>query len=471
MSKQITKAVKKEDEGLGYALQCIALQSVKCLHPTKELKPMWMNKKERLLYLSSIIFNPIGLYFLTHNKYFFMRINIKLYLMAGLLGYFVEKGTVLAFKENREKVAGKKESKKFGQDDRLKRKLEHVLEHYKLEPSFVSKSEDGFTFSYEYILKNANIDNVIKRTTDIESKLALDKGRLAIDFNRDKTIFSISKEKQEIFYLEQYIDDLEIPEGYHLPAVIGIDRKTGKTLVVDAARLYDVIIGGKKRSGKSCLYNSFLQSIMYLNKNVYFIMIDFKFIEFNQYKDLANVTFIKEKKKALKMVKELNKELERRQEIIEDSGVKNIEEYNLKSENKLPYIIFATDEASIYINAFGTDSNEVESLVSNLMYLGGAFGIFTYMSFQRATHESVSTNWRANFNGNICFNMRTKTETGFVLNDELIAPQAVNQRQGDFIFKEKDTHYMRSFFIDDDHNKVLENLLKMRKRNGVGKDD
>ena len=68
-------------------------------------------------------------------------------------------------------------------------------------------------------------------------------------------------------------------------------------------------------------------------------------------------------------------------------------------------------------------------------------------------------------------NMRTKTETGFVLNDELIAPQAVNQRQGDFIFKEKDIRYMRSFFIDDDHNKVLENLSKMRKRKGVGEGD
>ena len=105
-------------------------------------------------------------------------------------------------------------------------------------------------------------------------------------------------------------------------AVIGIDRKNGKPLVVDAARLYDVIIGGKKRSGKSCFYNSFLQSIMYLNNNVYFVMVDFKFIEFNQYKDLTNVTFIKDKKMALKMVRELNKELGRRQQIIEDAGVR-----------------------------------------------------------------------------------------------------------------------------------------------------
>ena len=200
---------------MGYALQCIALQSVKCLHPRK-LKSMWQNSTEKRLYLSSIIVNPIGLYFLTHNKYFFMRINIKLYIMAGLFGYFAQKGTVLAFKENREKVGGKKESKKFGKEDKLKNKLDHVLEHYKLEPSFVSQSEDGFAFSYEYILKNANIDNVIKRTADIESKLALDKGKLAITFDRDKTIFSISKEKQETFYLEKYIDDLEIPEGCYL---------------------------------------------------------------------------------------------------------------------------------------------------------------------------------------------------------------------------------------------------------------
>ena len=105
MSKQ-TKAVKKENEGLGYALKCIALQSAKCLHP-RELKSMWQNRIEKRLYIASLAVNPIGLYFLTHNKYFFMRINIKVYAFICVFGYFIEKGTVRAFKENREKVGGK----------------------------------------------------------------------------------------------------------------------------------------------------------------------------------------------------------------------------------------------------------------------------------------------------------------------------------------------------------------------------
>ena len=114
-----------------------------------------------------------------------------------------------------------------------------------------------------------------------------------------------------------------------------------------------LLIAGTTGSGKSVCINSLIISILYKARpdEVKFILIDPKKVELNPYNGIPHllVPVVSDPKKAAGSLHWAVTEMERRYELIEGAGVRNLKGYNKSIENdpdaeRLPLIIIVIDE-------------------------------------------------------------------------------------------------------------------------------
>ena len=128
---------------------------------------------------------------------------------------------------------------------------------------------------------------------------------------------------------------LETPEFRNhksrIAACLGADV-TGRPVILDINKMPHLLVAGTTGSGKSVCINSIIMSILYKAKpdEVKLILIDPKKVEFAVYRDLPHLycPIISDPKKAAGALNSAVNEMERRFELIEEVGVRNIAGYN-----------------------------------------------------------------------------------------------------------------------------------------------
>jgi len=467
MSKNKAQTVKKENEGLGYALQCIALQSVKCLHP-KELKAMWQNTTEKRLYIASLAVNPIGLYFLTHNKYFFMRINIKIYAFVSLLGYFIEKGTVRAFKANREKVGCKVMSLKNRHIvNKQEKQLCDVLNSLKIPFQVVKTNITEFSIQI-YILADVPIKTILGSERDIAKRMHLEGKNLTISIDKSYFVFDIRSSEQKVYYFDEYLKKVTDKQlkNKELPFVLGIQQSSGKLIVEDLADMLSSLVAGARGNGKSVFVNSLIQSLMTLSiKEISFILADFKGNELIQYKDFDNCLFISSHAKFGGILDELITEMETRYKKL--GKLKNLKDYNESHTEKLPYIVVIIDEMACISLCDNKMAEKINIKLMDILNRGRACGIIIIGAMQRPSSIQIDTNVRANLDAKIAFRVADKRETQFTE-----TPGAEKLNRGEFIINALgyDCERFKSLFIEDKKRNFVFERLENKFANGGEKD-
>jgi hypothetical protein len=341
----------------------------------------------------------------------------------------------------------------------IENKLLTILKFYEFNPEFISKEENEFLILLK-IKCLADIKKVFSKQQDIASKLKLATEDLTVKVELDYFVFEVSKRKNKIFHFEDYIDEVNIDKKFEIPFILGINQKTGKVIVEDLVILLHTLIAGTSGGGKSSFFNCLIQSAMYFGCNASFIMVDFKRIELNQYKDFNNTIFIKEQDVFLKVLKKLNIEMERRYNLFEKEGVKKIQSYNLKKKKKLPYIIVCIDElADLRVNSNDELTKAIEDILMRLLNMARACGILIVCATQRPSSKQLNTDIRDRLDTKISFKVSiadTQRMIG-VMNTEKL-------KVGEFIIiSEKYNNVkFKSLFIDEDDNRnsVYEKLLE-----------
>ena len=101
-------------------------------------------------------------------------------------------------------------------------------------------------------------------------------------------------------------------------------------------------------SGKSVFINTLLASLLYKFSptELRLILIDPKMLELSVYNDIAHLLtpVVTEPKKAIIALKWVCKEMERRYSMMNEEGTRNLEGYNQKASEKLPFIVVFIDE-------------------------------------------------------------------------------------------------------------------------------
>ncbi|MBQ8408798.1 MAG: DNA translocase FtsK 4TM domain-containing protein [Clostridia bacterium] len=268
-----------------------------------------------------------------------------------------------------------------------------------------------------------------------------------------------------------------------LAACLGADV-SGKPVVFDIEKMPHLLVAGTTGSGKSVCINSIIMSILYHAKpsEVKLLLIDPKKVEFKIYKDIPHLCcrIVSDPKKAAGALNSAVNEMEKRFELIEEVGVRNITGYNEVTKNDpdkpyMPRMVIIIDE---FADLMMTAKDEVETAVVRIAQKARAAGIHLIVGTQRPSVDVITGLIKANIPSRIAFTVMSGVDSRTILDtvgaeklcgrgDMLYAPvgSAKPQRvQGTFVSDEeveKVVDYVRDNNAPVIYDNEFENLIEM----------
>ncbi len=174
--------------------------------------------------------------------------------------------------------------------------------------------------------------------------------------------------------------------------VVGEDE-LNNDLIVNASRLSHLLIAGIPGSGKSNLLHNIIATLSsrISPSDLKFILIDSKKVELNVYNRLPHLLtpVITDVKKAVLAMKWAGKEMDRRFDMLQLDGIRDIEAYRTKGhkENTMPYIFIVIDGLSDMIAIYPV---EVEAVITRLTQMSHKVGIHLILSTSRVANKVIT---------------------------------------------------------------------------------
>lgn len=222
-------------------------------------------------------------------------------------------------------------------------------------------------------------------------------------------------EREEVLFSEIVESDVFQEFSSPLTLILGKDI-FGKPFVTDLRKMPHLLVAGATGSGKSVGLNAMICSILFkaTPDEVKFILVDPKMLEFSVYNGIPHLItpVITDPKKAATALSWATNEMERRYKILTDLGVRNIEKYNAKASEKLPYIVIVVDEFADLMMVAG---REVELYIARLAQKARASGIHLIVATQRPSVDVITGLIKANFPCRIAFKVSSRVDSRTVL--------------------------------------------------------
>lgn len=205
-----------------------------------------------------------------------------------------------------------------------------------------------------------------------------------------------------------------------LAACLGADV-SGKPVVFDIEKMPHLLVAGTTGSGKSVCINSIIMSILYHAKpeEVKLLLIDPKKVEFKIYRDIPHLCcrIISDPKKAAGALNSAVNEMEKRFELIEEVGVRNITGYNEATKNDpdkpyMPRMVIIIDE---FADLMMTAKDEVETAVVRIAQKARAAGIHLIIGTQRPSVDVITGLIKANIPSRIAFTVMSGIDSRTIL--------------------------------------------------------
>ncbi len=208
---------------------------------------------------------------------------------------------------------------------------------------------------------------------------------------------------------------------------------TGKSYFANLAKMPHLLIAGTTGSGKSVTVHNIILSLLYRNgpEDLRFIMVDPKRVELTLYNDIPYLLtpVIKEPKKAILALKWAAKEMERRYDLLEKEGCRDIQSYHKnvlepaleKAERKgssdglperMPYIVTIIDELADIMQAY---PRELEAGIVRLAQMSRAVGIHLILSTQRPSVNVITGLIKANIPSRLALKVASQIDSRTIL--------------------------------------------------------
>lgn len=269
-------------------------------------------------------------------------------------------------------------------------------------------------------------------------------------------------------YLKQLLTDGRfISLKSKLATVMGVDI-AGVPVCSDIQMMPHLLIAGATGSGKSVFINTIIASILSRAEpdDVRFIMIDPKRIELPMYNSIPHLIYpvIADAKKVLDALKEVLDWMDTRYREFARAGVRDIEEYNTRSQIKKPYIMIIVDELADLIL---TAPREIEETLTRLAQMSRAVGIHLVLATQRPSVDVITGLIKANFPARVAFQVASKTDSRTIL--DMNGAEKLLGR-GDMLFLppgKGEPERLHGAFISTEEAKGIANLWAERWLNGL----
>ncbi len=249
------------------------------------------------------------------------------------------------------------------------------------------------------------------------------------------------------------------PEVVHFKAVVNSEKfansksklslaigktTSGEIATLDLASMPHMLIAGTTGSGKSVCLNIIICSILYRAKpdEVKFLVIDPKKVEMSLYRALEGYhllgsqdfdeSIVTTTDNAILALRALEKEMDRRYDVLADAVVRNIDEYNKKMKKTdkpiLPYLVLVIDELA---DLMMLSAKDVETPIARLAQLARSVGIHLVIATQRPSVDVITGVIKANFPARIAFQVATKIDSRTIL-DTMGAEKLIGK--GDMLY-------------------------------------
>ena len=274
-------------------------------------------------------------------------------------------------------------------------------------------------------------------------------------------------------YLRELVDTETFRKAQSkLNVSLGVDV-AGEPVFLDIAKMPHLLIAGATGMGKSVCINSIITSLLYKAKpeEVKLILVDPKKVELNIYNGLPHllVPVVSDPKKAAGSLHWAVTEMERRFELIEDVGVRDVKNYNNVTKDDpdrefLPQIVIIIDELA---DLMMTAPDDVEESICRLAQKARAAGMHLIIGTQRPSVDVITGLIKANVPSRIAFTVASQTDSRVVLDmagaekligrgDMLYAPVGASKPirvQGAFV-SESEVESIVAFIKDNDGGKA-----------------
>ena len=343
--------------------------------------------------------------------------------------------------------------------------LEKVFSDFNIKISVVNVKLGPVVTLYEILpAAGIKINTIINLADDISRSMGVGAVRIAQIFGTQYLGVEVPNDHRESVTIKELLSDENFRSTTHkIPICIGKDI-SGNIEVIDLSKTPHLLVAGTTGSGKSVFINTLLASLLYKfsPSELRLILIDPKMLELSVYNDIAHLLtpVVTEPKKAIIALKWVCKEMERRYSMMNEEGTRNLEGYNKKSSEKLPYIVVFIDEMA---DLMMTAGKEVEHYVQRLAQMARACGIHLVMATQRPSVDIITGSIKANFPSRVSFQVASKYDSRTVLG-EIGAEQLLGN--GDMLMTKNGANlirYQSAFISDSEVNKLINEIKRSQK--------
>ncbi len=288
--------------------------------------------------------------------------------------------------------------------------------------------------------------------------------------NKPAVGIEVPNRNRMIVFLRDMIESEKFAtETSKLTACLGRDV-AGKPIYFNIAKMPHLLVAGATGMGKSVCINSIILSLLYKAKasELKLILIDPKKVEFNIYKDIPHLyaPIVTDPKKAAGALASAVYEMERRFELIEEVGVRDITNYNSATADDpdkefMPQMVIIIDELA---DLMMTAPDDVETSIARLTAKARAAGIHLIIGTQRPSVDVITGTIKSNIPSRIAFTVASQIDSRTIIDiagaekligmgDMLFAPVGVSKPlrvQGAFVH-ERDVEAVVEFIKKNNH--------------------
>lgn len=275
-------------------------------------------------------------------------------------------------------------------DNLLPKKISNSLKRVgivKNQEISITKFEQGNTLQKVTfkIPENVNYSDIERNLKNIKATLGIEALSIEQGDEPETVSFLIPATEREIVYIRELLENkdfIQFANDSILPIIVGVDV-LGNPIYDDLARIKHLLIAGATGSGKSVFINVIIITLILMRKpsELMLYLIDPKVVEFSQYKGFPHVQeVVTNMSRAKNLLQSLVNEMNKRYEFLANKGYKDLQGYNKKNKDKIPYIVCIVDEFSDLIM---TAPSDVETFVILLTQKARAAGIHLIIATQR----------------------------------------------------------------------------------------